>query len=635
MPNITNKTKNSLAQKAIFIFGFLIFLYTTYKAYILSITWDEGQSYIEYIRNNIFILQAFDTMSANNHLLTTLSGMFFTKYFGISEFSLRISSLIAHLFFIVYSAKLVLKFENKWIAFSAFLILNLNPFMLDFFSLARGYSISIGFMMVSVYYLYQLLYNNYKTKYAIFSIIFSLIATLGNLTVLNYSVVLFGVIALLLFYNNYKTYNKLSLSISKTAIQLLIPSILLILALWFILPYSFNLRAAGALFMGGENGLWKDTLGTIVPRLWYGLDFSYWLQRLTKFIFLLIIASSIIFVGLKHYKKNVSPQNMFLSSLLTVFLLIIIATVVQHYLLGTLFLIERAVLFLYVLLMLVFVFLINQLYKEKQFFRYLIHTFSTLVFVHFFFSFNLKYVYEWKEDCETNEMLLDLEKIKIIPSEKFNVTIGVPLPMESSINYYRNVNNLNWLNQARRSKTLNYLDDYFFLRPQDLTKTNIDSLEIIKIYPTTKNILAKPKYPFKEHKIVFDSIITLSSNTDLFNQTSEMEYSPGFNIFINENYPKQNSLLSFKLDFKCLNKLSANVYIIVSFENKDGMYLWLNGRVNDFFKNPNVLSYATYTSIIPTEIKNGDQLKMYIWNPNKQDFFIEKMELRWINYFNK
>ncbi len=94
--NIVN-TKNKLAVRLLVVFGVFLFLYTTTRAYLLSITWDESQSYLEFIRNNIVLWQTYDFMSANNHILNTLGGIIFTKLFGVSEFTLRISSLIAHI----------------------------------------------------------------------------------------------------------------------------------------------------------------------------------------------------------------------------------------------------------------------------------------------------------------------------------------------------------------------------------------------------------------------------------------------------------------------------------------------------------------------------------------------------------
>lgn len=630
--DLLSNAKNKTATKMLFVFGILIFTYTVLRAYFISITWDESQSYHEYIKNNIVLLQTYDMLSANNHILNTLGGIIFTNLFGVSEFTLRIPSLIAHLFFLFYSAKLVSTFGNKWLSLSAFLILNLNPYLLDYFSLARGYGLSLGLMMPSVYYLYLLQVDNYKTKYAIASILFAELATLGNLTLLNYCIVLFGVILILLPYNNFKTSNNFSSSIRNTLKQMLLPAFLFAIFMWFILPISFGLKDANALFFGGEQGFWKDTIGTIIPRLWYGLDFTYWLQRSTKGFFLLILLTSTLFVGIKHAKNKKTKGNLFLGSLLLLLFLIVLSTVVQHYVLGTLYLIERGVLFLFVLLMLIFVFFINELVVERKKFQSVIHVVAIIVFVHFMFSLNLKYVYEWKDDCETKEMLTDLEKLKLQPTEKFNLCIGVPLALESSINYYRIVNELSWLNQVMWSKKINYLNDYFFLRPNDLATANKDSLEILKTYPVTKNVLVKPKYPFNKTSVILDSTILLNTNETFFNLEASVEYSPGYTHIFNDSLSGKNSVLSCKIDFQAPKKFTGNMYLITSYQNKEGVYLWVNTRINDFFFDINKPSTAYFTSIIPEHVKAGDELSIYIWNPNKQEMQLKKMQLKCINY---
>lgn len=624
--------KNKSAVKNLFVFGVLIFTYTALRAYLISITWDESQSYHAYIKNNIVLLHTYDMLSANNHILNTIGGIFFTSIFGVSEFTLRMPSLAAHLFFLFYSAKLVLTFENKWISLSAFLILNLNPYLLDYFSLSRGYGISVGFMMASIYYLYLLHVNNYKSNYAIISILFAELATLGNLTLLNYCIVLYGVIFILVSYNNFKTHKRFSLSVGNLAKQIVIPTLLIAFFLGFILPISFNLKAANALFFGGEQGFWKDTMGTIVPRLWYGLDFTYWLQRLTKVVFLIIPLVASIYIAFTYFKKKITSRNLFLGSLLVLLFLIVLSTVVQHYLLGTLYLIERGVLFLFVILMLIFVFFINDIRFERKTASCILHVFALIVFIHFIFSVNLKYVYEWKDDCETKEMLSDLEKIKHQPNEKFNLSIGVPLALESSINYYRIVNNLTWINQAMGSKKINYLNDYFFIRPFEWKSANKDSLEIIKIYPVTKNILAKPKYPFTKTNVLIDSTIILNNNGSLYSMDASMEYTPGYSYVISDSLPIKNSVLSCQIDFLATKIFTGNVYLITCYQNKEGVYLWMNTRINDFCNEANKPLEAYFTSFIPEEVKPGDELKVYIWNPNKQELGLEKIEVKCINY---
>lgn len=616
---------NKFAKRAITVLGIFIFSYTLVRAYLLSITWDESYTFTEYIKNGIILQDRMDGMSANNHLLNTLGGIFFTNLFGVSEFTLRISSLIAHLLFIIYSAKFVLRTGNKWLSISAFIVLNFNPFMLDFFSLSRGYSISLGCMMGSLYYFYLFHINGLKKREAVLSLLFGITGTFGNLTLLNYTIVLFGLIILLIIWNNYEADPSIGNVMMSSLKKMIIPSILMIIFLCLTLPLSLELRNAGALFMGGETGLWKDTLGTIVPRLLY-VDVNYWMIRLTKGFFLIITASALILVGWKHYKKQRNNENLFLGSLLLLLILILISTVVQHRLLGTLYLIERAVLFLFVIFNLILVFFVYELQKRDSTLKHLLSLFAIIVLMHFLYSFNLKYVYEWKDECETKQMIRDLEKTKYTQKGRFNITLGVPLALESGINYYRTSNGLYWLNQTMRTKEINYLNDYLYLRPQDISK--YDSIEIIQEYPVTKNILARPKYPFTHSKVLLDTILS-----NIFNIEPATEYSPGIEIELDSTFIQKNNILSCKVSTSVKQPFSGNVFFIISLENKNGNYFWINERINDFYTSKNDLKKeAFFTAIVPKEIKDKDKLKVYIWNPNKQSFLLESMQVRWIHY---
>jgi hypothetical protein len=162
----------------LFVFGTLLFSYTAARAYLLSITWDEAYSFIGYVINSeIAYPDSFGDMSANNHLLISWIDIILVKWFGASELILRLPSLLAHLLFLVFSAKLLSHFQNKWVLLASFLIINLNPYLLDFFSLARGYGLSIGLMMTSIYYLYAF-QKEFKNKFANYSLLFAALSVL-------------------------------------------------------------------------------------------------------------------------------------------------------------------------------------------------------------------------------------------------------------------------------------------------------------------------------------------------------------------------------------------------------------------------------------------------------------------------
>src|SRR3989344_4832721 len=111
-------------NKIIFGIASFLFAYTTYRAAVLSITWDEAFSYLQFVRHETFIPAKYEMMDANNHFLNTWLNIYFVKWFGVSELVLRLPALIAHLLFLFFSYKLIKNFENKWLVLASFLIIN-------------------------------------------------------------------------------------------------------------------------------------------------------------------------------------------------------------------------------------------------------------------------------------------------------------------------------------------------------------------------------------------------------------------------------------------------------------------------------------------------------------------------------
>jgi len=147
--------QNSMALKVCFIFAIILFTYGTYRACVVGFTWDESFSYLNYSRNKIFMLEHLSMMDANNHLLNTWSNIFLIKLFGVNQIVLRLPSLISHILFLFYSYKIVAKLQNSLLIIFGFIIINFNPYVLDFFSLSRGYGLSLGLMVASVYWLFR------------------------------------------------------------------------------------------------------------------------------------------------------------------------------------------------------------------------------------------------------------------------------------------------------------------------------------------------------------------------------------------------------------------------------------------------------------------------------------------------
>ena len=359
-------SKNKRANYALFVFALLIFSYTLIRATLLSFTWDEAFSYLQFVRNGVVIPEKYEMMSANNHLLNTWLNIHLVKIFGLSEFVLRLPSLFAHILFLFFSYKLIKNFENKWLAIASFLIINLNPYLLDFFSLSRGYGLSIGLTMTSIYYLYAFHIKEFKTKYAVLSLVFGLLASLANFTALNYFLVSFGLIMLLTMPKSFgpgKTFMDKSLLFLSSAF---LPALIFLLSMLFLVPITLKLKEAGALFYGGTKGFCTDTFCTITDRCFYELGYNYWFQRATKGFVILVVLATGLFLIRKSIKKQMDTNRLFLFSLLFILCVCSLSTIVQHYVFGTLYLMDRTALFLVVFLACYLCFLFRKLQKKKN-----------------------------------------------------------------------------------------------------------------------------------------------------------------------------------------------------------------------------------------------------------------------------
>ena len=616
-------------NKIVFGIASFLFAYTAYRAAVLSITWDEAFSYLQFTRHEIFIPEKYEQMHANNHFLNTWMSIYFVKWFGVSEFVLRLPALIGHLLFLFFSYKLIKDFENKWLVLASFLIINLNPYILDFFSLSRGYALSLGLMMTSIYYLYVYLTKEFKTKYAIYYSFAGALATLANFVIMNYFVVSFGIILLVAGYNFLKNKGKLA---NQSLISIAVTSILVALSLWFLVPVAMKLKEGGALFYGGKNGFWSDTICTITDRCFYGLPYPHFFQQAAKGFLFLIIAAGIIFILIKIAKKTTSSSLLFLGTLLFLILFCALSTLVQHHFLGTLLLIDRTAMFFVVLFNLLLVFFINELAKQNAKAIFLPVVINVLVVFHFVWAFNLNYVLEWKSNADVKQMLSDLKKVVEIPKEKISIDICIPLSFDQPINYYRAVDDLNWINTVERNSTANFLFDYLYLEPAEFTSINTDSMIVFNTYPITGNIFGKPKDPPNLSKLCFQQELNFEKSGGVYSIDEKIEYAQGFSYIINDSItPRRTAQVVFKANVLSKDESTCDLIMVLSFENKDGAYLWKRAYIKDYVNKSNKWVDISYTTLVPEEAKVGDELKAYIWNQNKHTLSVKKMELKWLS----
>lgn len=140
------------------ILGLSVFfvIYEVLRAARVPFTPDEAGTFRKFVSTNV--LAVFSFGSANNHFLNTVLTKFFYGLAGSSELVLRLPNLLAYVVYLVSAFLLLERFvKNRILVVSGFLLLNVNPYVLDFFSLSRGYGLSLGFLMAGLYFFFSFL----------------------------------------------------------------------------------------------------------------------------------------------------------------------------------------------------------------------------------------------------------------------------------------------------------------------------------------------------------------------------------------------------------------------------------------------------------------------------------------------
>ena len=146
-----------MAEAAICL-AFLLFVLA--RAIRVPLTYDEAATYLRYIAPHTLPefdagpLAVFNFEVATNHFLSTVLAKLSTLVAGSSEVALRAPALLGYGLYLWFSARILRQLTTGTIAVGGLLLLNVNPYLLDFFALSRGYGLSIGLMMAALHFFF-------------------------------------------------------------------------------------------------------------------------------------------------------------------------------------------------------------------------------------------------------------------------------------------------------------------------------------------------------------------------------------------------------------------------------------------------------------------------------------------------
>ncbi len=173
-------------EKSIFVGVLaLVAAYVVARAILLPLTHDEASTMFNHLpRLAIDLIFYQRDSNPNNHILNTLGAKICAGIFGWHQLVVRTPVLIGCFFYLWATFHLVQKISTQfWVRLFALLLLVGNPYLLEFFGLARGYGLAIGLMLMAIWRMVQFMENN-QAKTLRNAFIFAGMAVYANFTLI-------------------------------------------------------------------------------------------------------------------------------------------------------------------------------------------------------------------------------------------------------------------------------------------------------------------------------------------------------------------------------------------------------------------------------------------------------------------
>jgi hypothetical protein len=379
----------------------------------------------------------------SNHILNTLCIKVSEHFLGIEPWTVKLPNILAFFFFFGTMYQLADRYFKRSILLFLlpFAIMFCNPFLLDFFGLARGYGMSNALMGGSVYCLLRYISSVQFRWYAL-SIIFAMLAAYANFTLLIYWVALQGVLIIVSLVD--------AIDSKRPATTFLYPlAFLLLLAFAFLaLCYQplYKMQSTNQFVYWSKSSFFTNTLIDQVDKFRYGT----WHFNKPSIYFAYIVVALIMCIGLRVvWKIKAQRQASMHDPLVILFLLLMMVfgiNMLQSVILGTPYLTTRTALSYYVLFAFVLMFWVRDLSLRAPLARMTIVPVVLASFCfNLAFAFNMKSVMEWWFDAHTYEVMDYLQNYKKAHAGMDTVDLNTTWIFNTSFNFYTFTGHAPWL----------------------------------------------------------------------------------------------------------------------------------------------------------------------------------------------
>jgi hypothetical protein len=475
-------------DRAVVLILIALWCCTVYRAATQSISIDEAFCY-ERVVSKPFVEMMTGDYDANNHILYTILTQVSVKLFGVSPLALRIPSLLGGVIFFTFLFLLCrVVFATEWINLLIICLIGMNPFILDFLVISRGYGLSAAFYLAALYAAARLLIKHDSSRLVMLLGGVSLgLSVSANLAFAFPGIALLCVMALLLLLEQPRT------RLGAWVLLFLVPSVVVAASI-IVVPLS---HSEPANFYVGVDSLRATLTGLLQISLYREHSPLYTLGKqfalgLTPAIapLLLLLLGIAVFARIRPSSETGTKESVALFS--GVLATSIFGLWLAHTLFSIPYPYRRTGIYLIILFPLSFGAALQYFDHSRlqSATRSLASLLSIPVLVLFLAQTNLRMYGEWPFD-ENFKGVVDQVIARHATNPDAKVAVGLNRIYGFQFRFYGSMMGLDWIRRAD-SEIGDASYDYYVLRPEDRPLLNDRNLKVIYRDLNSYAILAVP-----------------------------------------------------------------------------------------------------------------------------------------------
>lgn len=265
------------------------------------------------------------------------------KLFGTNVFAIRLPNLIGAALYLFSTAMMCRRIRSPFIGVLAYMVLNTNPYMIQYFGVARGYGIAAGFMSFAFWQLWVYFDNGYKMRNLIPAIMAGTLAVFANYSYFNLFLPVAGFTGIIALWRPGASISSMRARI----IPAVFIAVIVLGSLAVIIPIAQSIKEAGGFWPSGLTTFWSGSIMTIVHCMLNDVTHdATTVDRIIIIIGELYFVAALAAIVWTIVKWKDGERPLFPIFIFTVLSLSGLSVMVQFWLMGTEIVIQRMGLFM-------------------------------------------------------------------------------------------------------------------------------------------------------------------------------------------------------------------------------------------------------------------------------------------------